>query len=220
MPRVLAFALACVVGLTTGAEAARRKRTEPQPQRIPPNQPVQLQDEYKSCDVAVRDFVQGRKDATALPVKEVKVDGLRMRLNFVHPYGESGETPPNLSFTRGESVEERRKALNEAKQRINALAEAAKTGNVWYVVALRKDNPEVPDGRRNPSSVQVDENRSPASAVVLANVQNRCITVSEFQNIPPDRVSGDLRKLLGETDREASPGDISVTGSTRSTETR
>jgi len=85
--------------------------------------------------------VQGRKDATALPVKEVKVDGLRMRLNFVHPYGESGDTPPNLSFTRGESIEERRKALNEAKLRINALAEAAKTGSVWYVIALRNDNP-------------------------------------------------------------------------------
>jgi len=49
-----------------------------------------VQDEYKSCDVAVRDFVQGRKEATALPVKEVKVDGLRMTLNFIHSYGESG----------------------------------------------------------------------------------------------------------------------------------
>src|SRR5215203_3452487 len=180
MPRVLAFALACVIGLTTGAEASPRKRTAAQPERTMPKQPSQIQDEYKSCDVAVRDYVAGRKEATALPVKEVKVDGLRMRLNFVHPYGDSGDTPPNLSFTRGESVEERRKALNEAKQRINALAEAAKTGNVWYVIALRKDNSDMPDARRSPSSLQGDDSRSSASAVVLANVENRCITVSEF----------------------------------------
>ena len=217
MPRVLAFALACVIGLTIGAEASPRKRPAPEPQRTPLSQPAQVQDEYKSCDVHVRDFVQGRKDATALPVKEVKVDGLRMRLNFVHPYGESGDTPPNLSFTRGESVEERRKALNEAKLRINALVEAAKAGHVWYVIALRKDNPEVPDARRIPSSVQADENRSSPSAVVFASLDNRCTTVAEFQNTPPDRVSGELRKLLGETDREASSGDVSVTGSTRST---
>ena len=210
MPRVLALAIACVIGLTTGAQGSHRRRAAPQPQRPLPNQPVQVQDEYKSCDVAVRDFVQGRKEATALPVKEVKVDGLRMTLNFIHPYGESGDTPPNLSFTRGESVEERRKALNEAKQRINALAEAAKTGNVWYVIALRKDNLELPDARRSPSSVQVDENRSSASAVVLANLENRCITVAEFQAIPSDRLSGELRKVLGEKDREASPADTSV----------
>jgi len=170
-----------------------------------------VQDEYKSCDVAVRDFVQGRKEATALPVKEVKVDGLRMTLNFVHSYGESGDTPPNLSFTRGESVEERRKALNEAKQRINALAEAAKAGNVWYVIALRKDNLDSSDARRSPSRLQGDDSRSAASAVVLANIENRCITVSEFQNIPSDRINGELRKLLGEKDREASPADSSAT---------
>jgi hypothetical protein len=150
----------------------------------------------------------------------VKVDGLRMRLNFVHPYGESGDTPPNLSFTRGESIEERRKALNEAKLRINALVEAAKAGHVWYVIALRKDNPELPDARRIPSSVQADENRSSPSAVVFASLDNRCTTVAEFQNTPPDRVSGELRTLLGERDREVSAGDISVTGSTRSTEPR
>ena len=220
MLRVLAFAIVCAVGLTTGAESSPRKRTAAQPERTTPKQPVQIQDEYKSCDVHVRDFVQGRKDATALPVKEVKVDGLRMRLNFVHPYGESGDTPPNLSFTRGESIEERRKALNEAKLRINALAEAAKTGSVWYVIALRKDNPEVPDARRVPSNVQADESRSSASAVVFASLDNRCITVAEFPNMSPDRVSGELRTLLGERDREASAGDISVTGSTRSTEPR
>src|SRR5215204_5278445 len=123
MPRILAFALACLIGLTTGAEASRRKRTAPEPQRTPPKQAAPAGDEYKSCDVHVRDFVQGRKDATALPVKEVKVDGLRMTLNFVHVYGESGETLPNLSFTRRESLEERRKVLNETKQRINTLAE-------------------------------------------------------------------------------------------------
>ncbi len=128
MSRLLVLAIICGFVLTTGAEAANRRRASSQVKQALPNQPVQ--DEYKSCDVAVRDFVQGRKEATALPVKEVKVDGLRMTLNFIHSYGESGDTPPNLSFTRGESVEERRKALNEAKQRINALAEAAKTGKV------------------------------------------------------------------------------------------
>src|SRR5215213_2775272 len=208
MSRVLTLAIICGLALTTGAEASRRKRAAPPVQQASPSQSVQ--DEFKSCDVAVRDFVQGRKEATALPVKEIKVDALRMTLNFIHPYGESGDTPPNLSFTRGESVEERRKLLNEAKQRINALAEAAKTGNVWYVIALRKDNLELPDARRSPSSVQVDENRSSASAVVLANLENRCITVSEFQAIPSDRLSGELRKVLGEKDREASPADTSV----------
>src|SRR5215203_2248372 len=200
MTRVLALAIACVIGLTTGAEASNKRRAPPQPDRAQSNQPVQVQDEYKSCDVAVRDFVQGRKEATALPVKEVKVDALRMTLNFIHAYGESGDTPPNLSFTRGESVEERRKALNEAKQRINALAEAAKTGNVWYVIALRKDNLEAPDARRSPSSLRGNDSRSSASAVVLANIENRCITVSEFQSIPSDRINGELRKLLGEKD--------------------
>src|SRR5215212_5737176 len=212
MTRFLALAIACAIGLTTGAEGSHRRRAAPQPERAQPNQPVQVQDEFKSCDVAVRDFVQGRKEATALPVKEIKVDALRMTLNFIHPYGESGDTPPNLSFTRGESVAERRKLLNEAKQRINALAEAAKTGNVWYVIALRKDNVEAPDARRSPSSVHLDENRSSASAVVLANVENRCLTISEYQNIPPDRVSGELRKALGEKSREASPGDTSAAG--------
>ena len=197
MPRILALAVACVVGLATGAEASRRKHTAPEPQRTPPKQAAPAGDEYKSCDVHVRDFVQGRKDATALPVKEVKVDGLRMTLNFVHAYGESGETPPNLSFTRGESLEERRKVLNETKQRINTLAEAAKAGNVWYVIALRRDNLPAFDSRRGPSSVQGDENRSPASAVVLASLDNRCITVAEFHNTPPDLVSAELRKVLG-----------------------
>ena len=212
MMRILALAIACAIGLTTGAEASNKRRAPPQPDRAQSNQPVQAQDEYKSCDVAVRDFVQGRKEATALPVKEVKVDALRMTLNFIHAYGESGDTPPNLSFTRGESVEERRKLLNEAKQRINALAEAAKTGNVWYVIALRKDSLGAPEARRSSSSVQPDENRSSASAVVLANVENRCITVTEFQNVPPDRVSEELRSLLGDKRREASPGENSGAG--------
>ena len=91
---------------------AKRKRHPPSAERAIPKQLVQDQDEFRFCDVAVREFIQGRKEATALPVKEVKVDVLRMTLNFVHPYGESGETAPNLGFTRAESVEERRKALN------------------------------------------------------------------------------------------------------------
>src|SRR5215208_1711736 len=220
MTRLFAVAIACVIALATGAEGASRRRpASPPPQRALPNQPVQPQDEFKSCDVAVRDFVQGRKEATALPVKEIRVDGLRMTLNFIHPYGESGDTPPNLSFTRGESVEERRKALNEAKQRVNALTAAAKAGNIWYVIVLRNNNLELPDERRSPSSVQLDKSRLSASAVVLADVENRCVTITEFRNIPPDRVSGDLRKLLGERDRGASPADPSVTGSNRSIET-
>src|ERR671913_563804 len=213
MPRVLAFAVACAIGLTTAAESRPRKRSAPPPERVLPKQPVQIQDEYKSCDVAVRDYVAGRKEAAALPVKGVKVDGLRMTLNFIHPYGESGDTPPNLSFTRGESVEERRKALNEAKQRASTLTEAAKSGNIWYVIVLRDSNLELPDAKRSSSSVQVDGRRLSASAVVLANVENRCITVTEFRNISPDRVSVDLRKFLGDRDREAPPADTSVTGS-------
>src|ERR671912_1758285 len=125
MLRTFAFALACFIALPITAESAPRKQ-RPAPERASSNQPAQEQDEFRSCDVAVRDFVQGQKEATALPVKEVKVDGLRMTLNFVQPYGESGDTPPNLAFTPGESVEERRKALNEAKQRIRTLTEAAK----------------------------------------------------------------------------------------------
>ena len=212
MPRVLALAIACAIGLTTAAESAPRKRSAPQPERTLPKQPAQVQDEYKSCDVAVRDYVAGRKEAAALPVKGVKVDGLRMTLNFIHPYGESGDTPPNLSFLRGESVEERRKALNEAKQRASTLTEAAKSGNIWYVIVLR-DSLELPDAKRSSSSVQVDGRHLSASAVILANVENRCITVTEFRDIPPERVSGDLQKLLGERDREAPPADTSVTGS-------
>src|ERR687894_2051257 len=141
MPRTFALALACLIALPITAESAPRKQ-RPAPERASPNQPTQDQDEFRSCDVAVRDFVQGQKEATALPVKEVKVDGLRMTLNFVHPYGESGDTPPNLAFTRGESIEERRKALNEAKQKARMLTEAARTGNVWYVITLNKDNPD------------------------------------------------------------------------------
>src|ERR687897_3251080 len=139
MPRTFAFALACFIALPIAAESAPRKQ-RPAPERASSNQPAQEQDEFRSCDVAVRDFVQGQKEATALPVKEVKVDGLRMTLNFVHPYGKSGDTPPNLAFTRGESIEERRRALNETKERIRTLVDAAKSGNLWYVIALSRDN--------------------------------------------------------------------------------
>ena len=103
MPSTVALAAACAIALTTAAESApRRKRAEPRPEPTPM---AQDQDEYRSCDVAIREFVQGRKEATALPVKELKADGLRMTLNLVHPYGESRDTPRNLGFTRGESIE-------------------------------------------------------------------------------------------------------------------
>ena len=188
--------LACVMALTTASEGApRQKRTAPRPEA---KQAVQEQDEYRSCDVAVRDFVQGRKEATALPVKEVKADGLRMTLNFVHPYGESGETTPNLAFTRGESIEERRKALTEAKQRVRVLVEAARTGNVWYVIALNKEDPDRAEARRNPTSVQPEENRASATAAVFAHNENRCISVYEYKTVALDTLSQDLRALLGE----------------------
>ena len=98
MTQVLALALVSVLALTAETEGATRKqRAAPNPDRAMPNQMAQEQDEFRWCDVAVRDFVQGRTEATALQVKEVKVDGLRMTLNFVHPYGESGDTPPDLA---------------------------------------------------------------------------------------------------------------------------
>jgi hypothetical protein len=222
MTRLFAVAIACVIALATGAEGASRRRpASPPPQRALPNQPVQPQDEFKSCDVAVRDFVQGRKEATALPVKEVKVDGLRMTLNFVHPYGESGDTPPNLGFMRGESVEERRKALNETKQKMRILAEAAKSGNVWYVIALASDNSDKSDGRRSPATERTDENRPSASAVVLASIENKCITVTEFRAVPFDSLSEELRSSLGGAGRELPPADNSAAGSQQdSTATR
>jgi hypothetical protein len=208
MSRSIPLAIACVIALTAAADSApRRKRADPRPE---PKQLVQDQDEYRSCDVAVRDFVQGRKEATALPVKEVKADGLRMTLNFVHPYGESGDTPPNLAFTRGESVEERRKALNEAKQRVRMLAEAARAGNVWYVIALNQDNPEGLDARQSPASAQPEENRSTASAAVFANIENRCISVYEYKSISLGSLSQELRTLLGEKGREPPPADSSA----------
>ena len=200
MLRTFAFALACFIALPIAAESAPRKQ-RPAPERASPNQPAQEQDEFRSCDVAVRDFVQGQKEATALPVKEVKVDGLRMTLNFIHPYGESGDTPPNLAFTRGETVEERRSALNEVKQRIRTLAEAVKSGAVWYVIALRKGNA---------ASVPPDESGPFASAVVMASIENRCITVSQYDTIALNSLSDELRRLLGERGREASPADNST----------
>ena len=106
MVRILVLAAAFALAISAGAEGApSRKRSSSAQERTPQTQAVPEQDEFRSCDVAVREFVQGRKEAAALTVKEVKVDGLRMTLNFIHPYGESGDTPPNLTFTRGESIE-------------------------------------------------------------------------------------------------------------------
>jgi hypothetical protein len=196
------------MALSAIAESApRQKRSE---SRADPKQTAQEQDEYRSCDVAVREFVQGRKEATALPVKEVKADALRMTLNFIHPYGESGDTPPNLAFTRGESVEERRKALNEAKQRVRMLAEAARTGNVWYVIALNRDNPGGPDARRSPAGAQPEESGPAATAAVFANIENRCVSVYEFRSFPLANLSQDLRSLLGEPGPALPPSDSSA----------
>jgi hypothetical protein len=214
MSRLFVATVACVIAVATGAEGAPRSRkpTAPPAQRVLPAQSESQQDEFRSCDVAVRDFVQGRKQATALPVKEVKVDGLRMTLNFVHPFGESGDTPSNLGFLRGESIEERRKALHETKQKMRALAEAAKTGNVWYVIALTNDNADISDARRSPATGQPSEGRSSASAVILASLENKCVTVSEFRTIPFDSLSDELRVALGERGRQPPPAANSAVG--------
>jgi len=210
MVRVFSLVVVCALAFSAGAEGApARKRNAPGQERTPASQASLEQDEFRSCDVAIREFVQGRKEAAALPVKEVKADGLRMTLNFVHPYGESGDTPPNLAFTRGESIEERRKALNEAKQKARMLAEAAKTGSVWYVVVLKKEG-EPGEERRSPASVQAGEGHQPtADAVVMASIEGRCITVSQYAAIPLGSLSGELRRLLGQREQEASPAETS-----------
>ncbi|QRM29016.1 hypothetical protein [Microvirga sp. VF16] len=206
MVRVFSLAVACVLALSAVAEGATsRKRNTSAQERPAPQQAAQEPDEFRSCDVAVREFVQGRKEAAALPVTEVKVDSLRMTLNFIHPYGESGDTPPNLAFTRGESIEERRKALNEAKQRARLLAEAARTGNVWYVITTRT---EVSPGeeRRSSTSALTNQGQQPsANAVVMASIEGRCITVSQYEAVPLSSLSADLQQALGQRAREASP---------------
>ena len=210
MVRILFLAVTFALAVSAAAEGApSRKRSSSAQERTPQSQAVQEQDEFRSCDVAVREFVQGRREAAALPVKEVKVDSLRMTLNFVHPYGESGDTPPNLAFTRGESIEERRKALNEAKQKARMLADAAKTGSVWYVVVLKKEGAPG-DERRTPAAVQAREGHQlSADAVVMASIEGRCITVSQYESIPPANISGELRQLLGQPEQEASPAEAS-----------
>jgi hypothetical protein len=62
--------------------------------------------------------------------------------------------------------------LNEAKQRVRVLVEAARTGNVWYVIALNKEDPDRVEARRNPTSVQPEENRASATAAVFAHIEN------------------------------------------------
>jgi hypothetical protein len=210
MVRILILAVAFALAVSAGAEGApSRKRSVSAQERTPPPQAAQEQDEFRSCDVAVREFVQGRREAAALPVKEVKVDGLRMTLNFIHSYGESGDTPPNLAFTRGESIEERRKALNEAKQKARMLAEAAKTGSVWYVVVVKKEG-VLGDERRTPAAVQAGEGHQfSADAVVMASIEGRCITVSQYESIPLANMSGELRQLLGQREQEAAPAETS-----------
>lgn len=208
MVRIALFAIACALVFSAGAEGAPSRKRNPSAQERAP-QAVQEQDEFRSCDVAVREFVQGRKEAAALPVKEVKIDGLRMTLNFVHPYGESGDTPPNLTFTRGESIEERRKALNEAKQKARMLAEAARTGSVWYVIVLKREGGPS-DERRSPASAQVSEgpqSSASADAVVMASIEGRCIAVSQYEAIPLTSLSEELRQVLGQREREAFPAE-------------
>jgi hypothetical protein len=59
IPGSASLAQIIILALTAAVEGAtRRKRTEPRPE---PKQVVQEQDEYKSCDVAVREFVREEK---------------------------------------------------------------------------------------------------------------------------------------------------------------
>jgi hypothetical protein len=128
-----------------------------------------------------------------------------MTLNFIHPYGESGDTPPNLAFTRGESIEERRKALSEAKQTAQMLTQAAKAGFVWYVIVLRKEGAPNEE-RRSPTSAQTPEGRpASADAVVMASIEGRCMMVSRYEAIPLSSLSEELRQVLGQRGLEASP---------------
>jgi hypothetical protein len=215
MVRMFGLAIACCMALAPVAEGAPRgKGSSPERAQSARQRPPE-QDEFRSCDVAVRDFVQGRKEATALPVKDVEVDGLRMTLNFVHPYGKSGDTPPNLAFTRGESIEERRKALNETKERIRTLVDAAKSGNLWYVIALSRDKAD--DARRSAVSAPSDGVPPSASAVVMASIESKCITVSEYKVVDIGSLSDDLRRLLGEQGLEPPPvtGSLPVPGPAR-----
>jgi hypothetical protein len=208
MVRIFGLAIACCMALTPSAEGAPRSKGSSPERAQSARQRSPEQDEFRSCDVAVRDFVQGRKEATALPVKDVEVDGLRMTLNFVHPYGKSGDTPPNLAFTRGESIEERRRALNETKERIRTLVDAAKSGNLWYVIVLSRNNAD--DARRGTVSVPSDDVPPSASAVVMASIESKCITVSEYKAIAVGSLSDDLRRLLGERSPESPPTTGSV----------
>jgi hypothetical protein len=209
MVRTILLVVVGALAFSAGAEGAlSRKRNVPAQEPTSPPQAALDQDEFRSCDVAVREFVQGRKEAAALPVQEVKVNELRMTLNFIHPYGESGDTPPNLAFTRGESIEERRKALNDAKQKAQMLAQAAKTGSVWYVVVWKKEGAPG-DERRSPTIAQAGEGHQSADAVVMASIEGRCITVSQYEAIPMSSLSGELRQLLGQRDQEASPAETS-----------
>jgi hypothetical protein len=207
MVRVFSLAVACVVALSAGAEGAPFRKRSPSQAKPVPQQAVQEPDEFRSCDVAVREFVQGKKEAAALPVTEVKADTLRMTLNFIHPYGESGDTPPNLAFTRGESIEERRKALNEAKQRARLLAEAAKTGNVWYVIAVTKEVSPGEERRSSTIAPASEGQQLSATAVVMASIEGRCIAVSQYEAVPLNSLSPDLQQALGQRERETLPSE-------------
>lgn len=208
MVRILSWAIVFALAVSAGAEGApSRKRNTSAPDRTSPPQAAQEQDEFRSCDVAVREFVQGRKEAAALAVKEVRVDTLRMTLNFIHSYGESGDTPPNLAFTRGDSIEERRKALSEAKQAARMLTEAAKAGFVWYVIVLRKEG-DPNEERRGPTSAQMSEGRpASADAVVMASIEGRCNMVARYDAIPLSSLSDELRQVLGQRGTQAPPSE-------------
>jgi hypothetical protein len=82
------------------------------------------------------------------------------------------------------------------------LSEAAKTGNIWYVVAINNDNPEGPEARRGPVNAQPDAHTPTASATVFANIEGRCVSIQEYRSIPLDTLSKDLRAVLGEKEKQ------------------
>ena len=61
MMQILPLAIAFALAVSVGAEGATpRKRGTAAQERTPP-QAAQEQDEFRACDVAVREFVQGER---------------------------------------------------------------------------------------------------------------------------------------------------------------
>ena len=78
-----------------------------------------------------------------------------------------------------------------------------KSGNVWYVIVLNKDNPDGGDMRRSPVNAQPVEDRPSASAMVMASIEGKCITVADYKAVPLTSLGEELRRILG--DRSLGP---------------